>query len=205
MERSIEKMALDGGRLCFDFVNTVHSRKEPASEVHEYLNSYQALILWSDKTDMIPAERQKKLKALAVENPSQAEAVLQKVIRIREVMYHLFSAMAAGVEPGKKTLQHFNAAIRQMLSRLKFTIGTHQAALSWQNDRLELEEPLWHVLKSAFEVLVQEDTDRIKECGHCGWLFLDETKNNKRKWCNPHSCGSIVKAKNYYWRKKAKE
>jgi predicted RNA-binding Zn ribbon-like protein len=46
---------------------------------------------------------------------------------------------------------------------------------------------------------------KIKECPSCGWLFLDKSKNGKRRWCNMLTCGSNDKATRYYHRKKMLE
>lgn len=46
---------------------------------------------------------------------------------------------------------------------------------------------------------------RIKLCpgNDCGWLFLDETKNGRRKWCMMETCGNRAKASRNYSRKVA--
>jgi predicted RNA-binding Zn ribbon-like protein len=40
----------------------------------------------------------------------------------------------------------------------------------------------------------------VRECGgdHCGWLFLDETKNRSRRWCEMSVCGNRAKARRHY-------
>jgi predicted RNA-binding Zn ribbon-like protein len=49
---------------------------------------------------------------------------------------------------------------------------------------------------------LSDKLERVKECPNCGWLFLDTTKNGKRRWCSMEDCGSNVKALEYYYRKK---
>jgi predicted RNA-binding Zn ribbon-like protein len=66
----------------------------------------------------------------------------------------------------------------------------------------DLYLPLRMALKSAYDILTGEEPRRIKECGACGWLFLDRSKNNARRWCDMQSCGSIDKSRRYYQRKK---
>jgi predicted RNA-binding Zn ribbon-like protein len=60
------------------------------------------------------------------------------------------------------------------------------------------------VIYSAYELLLADKLNRIKECTNCGWLFLDTTKNGTRRWCSMNTCGSIVKAKEWYHRNKGK-
>jgi predicted RNA-binding Zn ribbon-like protein len=41
--------------------------------------------------------------------------------------------------------------------------------------------------------------ERVRECRgeHCGWLFLDLTKNRSRRWCEMEVCGSRAKMQRY--------
>ena len=59
------------------------------------------------------------------------------------------------------------------------------------------------VVWSAAELLTSGKTDQVKCCASetCGWLFLDNTKNHSRRWCDMADCGSHAKAKRYYRKK----
>ncbi|WP_344746998.1 CGNR zinc finger domain-containing protein [Streptosporangium vulgare] len=35
-------------------------------------------------------------------------------------------------------------------------------------------------------------------CPSCYWLFLDTSKNGRRRWCSMTTCGSRDKARRYY-------
>ena len=52
---------------------------------------------------------------------------------------------------------------------------------------------------SALTLLTQADLSRIKQCqgDHCGWLFLDTTKNKSRRWCEMEVCGNRAKQKRF--------
>lgn len=59
------------------------------------------------------------------------------------------------------------------------------------------------VAASAISILSDpRELDRVKLCpGHdCGWLFLDETKNARRKWCLMEVCGNRAKSSRHYAR-----
>ena len=36
----------------------------------------------------------------------------------------------------------------------------------------------------------------------CGWVFLDETKNRRRRWCSMKDCGNRAKARRHYARQR---
>jgi predicted RNA-binding Zn ribbon-like protein len=201
-ERTIETLPLDGGVLCFDFINTVHSWKE--ENEHEYLDSYLALLQWSAKVAILSDQRRKQLRQYASRHAEQAGKALEKVKDVRQLLYQFFAAIAAGniaLLPDER-LDQFNTALSNALSHIRFVKNNIHLEQDWEEDNTDLLQPLWVVMKSAYDVLTGEEPQRIKECPACGWMFLDHTKNNKRRWCNPHSCGSIEKTKKYYQKKK---
>lgn len=57
------------------------------------------------------------------------------------------------------------------------------------------------VALSCLSILVdRRELERVKRCPgvDCGWLFLDETKNSRRKWCLMEVCGNRAKAHRHY-------
>ena len=69
----------------------------------------------------------------------------------------------------------------------------------------EPEGVLYPIAASAARLLLGEDKANIKECGGCGWLFLDQSKNKRRRWCEMKTCGNRAKARRFYNSKKAAE
>lgn len=53
---------------------------------------------------------------------------------------------------------------------------------------------------SALRTLSDEATSRMKVCGHCGWLFIDRSRNRSRMWCDMAVCGNRAKARRHYQR-----
>lgn len=50
------------------------------------------------------------------------------------------------------------------------------------------------------DILVTAELDRIKECEgeDCDQLFIDESKNKSKKWCDMAHCGMLRKSKTFY-------
>ena len=64
------------------------------------------------------------------------------------------------------------------------------------------------IAASAISILTDKrENARLKMCpGHnCGWLFIDETKNARRRWCSMETCGNRAKATRHYKRLKASQ
>ena len=205
MVKNINTLPLDGGTLCFDFINTVNTRTKQF-RVHEYLPDYQNFLLWCRKVEVVEKTKFTELADYAQKHTTSTEKAFEKIKKTRETLYRLFSFIARDQTDKipANVLKSFNADLQAAFSHLKFHITAHSLQQSWEPGKAPLLEPLWMVLKSANDVLVHKNYERIKECPACGWLFLDQTKNNKRRWCSSSTCGSIEKSKRYY-RKKKKE
>lgn len=199
-KRSIQNLSLDGNCLCFNFINTVHSRVE-GEEPFEYLSSYEKLMEWCRRLEVMPPKRIQALAGLAGAHPQKEKKALADIVDAREMLYGFFSDIAAEKPVVKDELNSFNKQLSGALKNLRFVSDDTDLQLDWE-ETSDLKEPLWRVMKSAYDILTEEDFDRIKECEACGWVFLDQSKNKSRRWCSMESCGSIHKAKKYYHRKK---
>jgi predicted RNA-binding Zn ribbon-like protein len=64
---------------------------------------------------------------------------------------------------------------------------------------------LWPIARSAAELLTGAQLARVKFCpGHgCGWLFVDRTRNGRRRWCEMEVCGSRAKMQRYHQRRRS--
>jgi predicted RNA-binding Zn ribbon-like protein len=56
------------------------------------------------------------------------------------------------------------------------------------------------IIRSAVDLLVSEHVKKLKTCADptCGWVFLDKSRNNSRRWCDMKDCGNRAKAKRFY-------
>ena len=200
-ERSIETLTLDGGTLCFNFINTVYAWR--GENLHEYLPDYNTLIKWCNKVHLLPQKDLRLLQQQSLQYPERSMAIMVKIRQARDVLYHFFSAIAGKEDKLiKKHLPAFNKLLAEAMSNISFIVARHDLALAFSIKEIDMQQPLWMIIKSAYDVLTIDDAERIKECPKCGWVFLDQTKNGKRRWCNPLSCGAVDKMKRYYLRKK---
>src|SRR5207302_22567 len=68
-----------------------------------------------------------------------------------------------------------------------------------------LDRMLWPVIRSAADLLVSGEAQRVRRCASetCDWLFLDTSRNHSRRWCDMSGCGNRAKARRHYARAKA--
>ncbi len=196
----MDGLNLLGGRACLDFVNTVDPRD--ADDSHEYLTSYDTLVAWGVRAELIAADEAKRLRRAARDRPADTTVALQWALALRETMYRVFAAVARGTAVGGDDLAPLNAAIAATMAHARLIPGAGSFTWGWDGDAGALDSLLWSVVRSAGEILTEGDVHRVRECAgeRCGWLFLDTSKNGSRRWCSMDSCGNRAKARGYYAR-----
>lgn len=72
--------------------------------------------------------------------------------------------IAAGKTDGieKIVLERFNTAFFTSLMHLRLEIIDQRLQESWERSKISLLEPLWIILKSAYDILIEADYERIK-------------------------------------------
>jgi predicted RNA-binding Zn ribbon-like protein len=197
--RTLETLQLTGGRLVFDFINTVNTRL-PSPEF-DYLKTYEDFISWSEKVKSLSKKRLQSIRHQAMIKPKLTSATFRDVIDVRENLYQLFAAIAQGRVPEASVTETFNKTLSRTFQEINLIFERSGVEVNFNSEDSSLYEPLSVTVKSAYDVLTNENFERIRECPRCGWLFLDTSKNGKRRWCDMKVCGSREKALEYYHRK----
>ena len=192
--RSLETLEIVGGALCLDFVNTINSRLEPE---HDYLVQYSDLVEWANKVGILSRAQTDKLQKQAEQNRGEAEGAFRIAQTLRELLYRLFSNTTKVSEPNQKDMETFIAFYAEAISHGQFVKKDQSYATSWRVDE-EFESVLWPVIYSAGELLLSNELAHVKECPGCGWLFLDTSKNQSRRWCSMNTCGARDKMRRYH-------
>lgn len=200
--RSIASLNIDSTVLCCNFVNTVSSWVD--AERYDYLQSYGDFIDWCLKVNIADVKQLEALRTVSTQQPQEAGNALTRIKEIRFILHRLIAAVAKGLED---EIHHFLPTYNLLLrvdaapgEQLLYSDG--KFSISQLNKAGDLTAPVWLAVASLSTLLVDNDLARIKECPKCGWVFLDETKNGKRIWCNPRYCGSSDKMMRYNKKKK---
>jgi len=152
------------GHPALELANTVAYRRN--ADTHEdWIAKPRDLADWSismgldQATSKVKAEQVPRLRAM------------------REAIYEVFSARAAGKDPP-------SAPVALLL---------RTAAQRFEGEgrpRLDTEIA-WQAISALFTI----PQDRIGECPRCGWLFIDRSKGGRRRWCSMAVCGTSEKVK----------
>ena len=196
----IANMPLDGGVLCLDFANTIHHRKREPLE--DYFEVTSDILDWGLRTGLLTESSYRILIKKVDGEPSGVGSFMDKAKELRELIYRIFYGIVNKRETGKEDIDTFNSYLSIYLNSIAVKPEGDRFVEGWKWKGEDMNRILLLVVKSAYELLLSDRLYRVKECPSCGWLFLDTTKNGKRKWCSMKSCGSNVKALDYYYRKK---
>lgn len=195
---------LRGNRSCLDFANTVEPRRaDPAVPLREYLHGYADLVAWARHAGVLADGEAEGLLAAAAARPADAAAAFATAIALREAVYRVFAAVADGHGPAGDDLDAVQQAYAGAMAAASIRPAARGLDWTWAG-RHDLDRPLWPLARSAAELLVGGQLDRVKRCpAPCGWLFLDVTRNASRHWCSMSECGNQAKSRRLSARRRA--
>lgn len=196
--------SLHGGHIALDFANTAdwHASQQP----QELLNSYVDLVNWSYDFDILNKQLTDALIREAANHPQKAAAALDNAQDLREVIYRIFTAVSAQIEPAKEDLEHLKNSYAQAAAAAKIKPDQHGFTLNWIPEPPAFEQILWPISYAAIDLLLSSDLTRVGQCADdrgCGLLFIDTSRNHSRSWCRMESCGNRAKAQRHYRRSKS--
>jgi predicted RNA-binding Zn ribbon-like protein len=190
-----------GGALCLDLANTVNNRLTAAREL---LGSYEDLLAWAEQAGVVTAEEGAALRSEAARRPADAQAALEGARALREAIFAAFSAVARGQAAPAGALAMLDAALGPSLARRRIEVGGGRFTWGWRLGDGALDALLAPVVESAAALLTSADLSRVRECESetCGWLFIDRSRNQSRRWCDMSVCGNRAKVRRHYARTK---
>jgi predicted RNA-binding Zn ribbon-like protein len=191
-----------GGSLCLDFANTVDNRT--SERATELLTDYSRLLRWAEESGAVPKKTVDRLRVLAQDIPETAQLAARRAVQLRDAIYDVFSAVAQHRTVPSRALATMNQAVRDASEHAQIAYTNHDFAWEWVSPDRHLDAILWPVARTAAELLTSEDLANVRQCAFdtCAWLFVDRTKNHRRRWCDMKTCGNRDKARRYYQRQK---
>lgn len=183
----LKKISLDGGLLCLDFINTISDYTE--DEPVNYITNEEEWLTWLKRVKLIDGD------FCGFEKDSFS---IDKILSVRETLYKLFASYVREEVIEKKILSQFNKDFSWMNKHLKFISQGNEITEILDYNKLSANDYLLPIIQSAKDLLVSKDLKHVKECPNCGWIFLDKTKSNTRRWCNMKACGNKIKTQKYY-------
>jgi predicted RNA-binding Zn ribbon-like protein len=187
---------LDGGTPALNFVNTL--KNKGSDNPKDYLTNYEDFVYWCCQAGVISYDYYRHLSLEGYCYAQEAKSVFEQVVTARFILYELFLSVVKNEPADEIFVRQFNSLTETASKYLRYESTSTGLQQVWFNIDEEIAAPLWIIVRSAAGLLVLGDPKKIKQCKTCGSMFLDRTKNGKRRWCNPVTCGKLLRNKLYY-------
>jgi predicted RNA-binding Zn ribbon-like protein len=179
---TVATLKLFGNHAALDFTNTVDSRGEHFGP--DVLQSYGDLLDWGTRLSVLDAAEAEALRGLPAE---RGIAALTRTKVLREALYRIFATRPAADPLDLDLLQSEVRAAHEARMLLPEADGY---AWRW---RAEDPDTVTHrIALVAADLLTSSALDRVHICPgeNCAWLFLDNSRAGRRRWCSEETCGT---------------
>jgi predicted RNA-binding Zn ribbon-like protein len=181
---------LVAGRLALDFANISPS-------AHDL--SWEEFVTFLVDSRLVSEDRASRLRPLLHTEPLAVDAVLLRILRLRESLRAIFAALVEGkpfpsswVEPINEILRitegHDELVARDGAWSLQFV--AREGGLDWL---------LAAIARSAAELLVEGPRAPVRRCANptCRLFFYDDSRTRRRRWCSMAVCGNRHKVASF--------
>ncbi len=173
-----------GNALWVDFLNTQPALRGGGTD--ELINSPEAFSRWAVAAGEFGLDD--------LFTPDQGE--MEEALRFRAVLREGAGSLLAGAAPSKNTV----AAVNEKLACSPVVSLLVEKNVGWDLVHRFVAGPatalLGRIAADFTRTLLSGQSDRLGRCEHpgCVMLFIDTSKNGKRRWCSMETCGNREKA-----------
>lgn len=186
--------------LGLAFTDTCYWRQSKPTET---LQAPADLLRWCAKEGVLDAASVAALEKRWAAAPDEASARFAEGLTLRETIYRVFKAQAAGKTAAAGDLAAFNGMLAKAPKRA--LLAPDSQGFAWR-----IEPPhaisgiLAAILWTAGDLLASPRRTRVRQCANpqCGGVFLDDSKSGTRRWCMMSVCGNRAKAHRHYMKRK---
>lgn len=176
-----------GGHLALDFCNTAgwHLSAQPS----ERFKDWECFARWCLQMSLIHKSLYPALVAKS--------CPIEEVIALRETIFRIGLAAAKSEAAVPRDFELLRKIAQGEMPSVKAT----GERLFWAPMPAKASAQLRAVLaQAALGLFCSADATRIRLCegAPCGWLFIDNSRNKRRRWCSMDDCGARAKARRFY-------
>ena len=192
-----ETFRCPGGALCLDFCNSGQGARNRSKQ--EWLTGFADLIDWLEAANAIDASHAGRLRAEGGKSPHAAHELWLRALALREALARVLLARTGGRSADDTDLAMIQAEFARTATFARLAPSAQGFAWDVDPKATLLDAALRPLVSSAVELLTSGRLARLRRCGNetCYWLFLDETKNCSRRWCEMASCGNLMKVRRH--------
>lgn len=131
---------------------------------------------------------------------------LARLRAIRSAAREVWDAVVEGRDADPAAIDRLNEALRHR-PMIELTAGRGGCGVGHRHVGDPWDEALARTLEPFVAAVAEGDVDRFRICANdgCRWIFYDESRAGRRRWCDMSSCGNRAKAARHRARRKAAE
>jgi predicted RNA-binding Zn ribbon-like protein len=198
---AVSELPIVGGNLALDFANTQSGPPGGEPDV-ESLAGYEDLVAWALRIGVVGPPDADDLVRRARRHPRDATAAFERATALRDRIFTIFESIANNTPPQAEALERLRDDEAEAVAHADLATGPGGFAWTWSR-RGDLDGLRWPIVHAAATLLTTGPLGRVKACGGCRDLFLDETKNGSRRWCSMAECGTRAKMRRFVARRSA--
>jgi len=194
------RFELVGDNLALDFVNTLDDRH---TQPKDLLATYADLLRFGEDSGAIDPGLFDRLLERSHLVQHKTQEILQQARELREIIHDVFWAVINRRPVPAAALAKLNAAAVTAAGHMHLV--PVKDGFEWRFDDFGAwDAMLWPIARSAAELLASDQLPYVHACSSktCQWLFLDTSKNHRRRWCDMTNCGNRAKVNRFYSRKR---
>ena len=194
MRAKADASKLIAGRLALDFANLM-----PVAHDLSWTEFVDFLV----DSKVVSEERGMWLESLEGSEPGPVDAVLLKILRLRECVRAIFSAVEERREFPKAWVAPINEVLRITEGHDELVAREGRWRLEFVGRESGLEWLLAAIARSAAELIAEGQNAPVKRCANsgCRLFFYDDSRTRRRRWCSMAVCGNRHKVAAFLKRK----
>ena len=172
----------------FDFLNT--SELENGARV-DRLRTVDQAVRWFAQRGLIHAE-----------SLDPTEDDLERVRAVRDALREIADAVVEERSLAKASLERVNSAIRAR-AVTELVAGPDGIGIGHRHVGDPIDDALARIADPLIQELAAGHPERVRICANdsCRWVFYDESRAGRRRWCDMAICGNRAKAARHRARK----
>ncbi|HEY0759447.1 MAG TPA: CGNR zinc finger domain-containing protein [Acidisarcina sp.] len=195
--------------VVLDFVNTQDVRVGPGDEL-DGLPRYRDLLRFSEESGLISREETDLLVRKASDYKGDLALLEGLALRgsLAQVFKKIIEARVLAARGEEEAAEPHEVFVNLVAGKAKeaysarvldWTGELSARRLEWTVDRVQAQLPVSRLALAAVDLLTSRDVDQVRTCADptCGWLFMDRSKNHRRRWCDMTVCGNRMKARRF--------
>ena len=182
---------------AFDFLNTLELEN---GALVERLTSLDTAARWLADAAVVPDAT---VIAGLGRSTAASDAALERLVTARTALRDVAHAVAHEEAPPRRAIDEVNRALASR-ERLELVASADGVRLGHSHVGDAIDDVLARIAEPIVREIGNGHDDRIRICANdtCRWIFYDESRAGRRRWCDMATCGNRAKAQRHRARQK---